>query len=73
MKGSMSDSYYFIGKTQKDIQRQRDELLSADKNTVKGYCEILDKVMQKNIFCVFGSEAKIKENAGIFGKIVNVF
>ena len=73
LKSYQSDLYYFIGKTQSDIQKQRDELLSADVAQVKAYCELLEKVMQQNVFCVFGSEAKIKENAQIFGKIVNVF
>ena len=73
MKSSISDYYYFINKSQKDIQNQRDQLLNTDKNTVKRYVELLEKVMQKNVFCVFGSEAKVKENAEIFGKVVNVF
>jgi len=73
MKSSISDYYYFINKSQKDIQNQRDQLLNTDKNTMKRYVELLEKVMQKNVFCVFGSEAKVKEKAEIFGKVVNVF
>jgi hypothetical protein len=73
MKSFYSDYYYFCGKTQTEIQRQRDELLSANINSVKAYFSLIEKVMQQNIYCVFGSEVKVRENEKLFEKVINVF
>ena len=73
LKSFYSDFYYFIGKSKNSIQRQRDEVLNADLSKIKEYSELLQKLMGKNKFCVFGSEAKIKENKELFNNIINVF
>jgi len=73
LKAEYSDRYFFTNKTQADCQKQRDQLLAADVASIKAYADMLRLVMEKNLFCVFGSEAKIKENSKIFSKVINVF
>jgi len=73
MIGSQSDTYFFMHKSQQDLQSQRNQLLNAKIETIKSYADMLQQVMDKNIYCVFGSAQKIKENKGIFSKVVEVF
>jgi hypothetical protein len=73
MKSYYSDYYYFCGKTQAEIQKQRDELLASTISSVKAYSEMLEKVMQQNLYCVFGSEVKIRENEKLFERVISVF
>jgi len=72
-KGEQCDRYYFMNKSQADCQLQRDQLLSADVAKIKEYADMLQLIMEKGMFCVFGSEAKVKANSGVFSRVVNVF
>lgn len=72
-KSTNSDYYFFSNKSQKAIQKQRDEVLATKLSDIKNYSEMIDKIMKQNLICVFGSETKIKENKDLFDKIINVF
>jgi hypothetical protein len=72
IKSAMSDLNYFRGRTQEDLQMQRDQMLSADISKVKAYHKMIDDIMRQNIYCVFGTDAKIKANTQLFGKVINV-
>jgi len=72
-RGSLSDGYFFINKSTADLQRQRDQLLGTNVATIKAYADMLQQIMEKNIYCVFGTAAKIKENKELFSRIIDVF
>jgi len=73
MKGLQSDSYFFMNKSADDLQLQRDQLLCANIAGIKAYADMIQQVMDKNLYCVFGSVTKIKENKHLFSKIIDVF
>jgi len=67
------DYYFFMNKTQKDTQLQRDQILATKLEDIKSYSDMMKKIMDKNLICVFGSETKIKENKDMFNRIINIF
>lgn len=67
-----SDINYIIGKTQADIQRERDQILSAKKEDMVKYADMLDAILKENNLCVFGSETLINKNKDIFGDTLNL-
>jgi len=73
MKGEYRDMCFFSNKTQADCQRQRDQLLAASLSKIKTYTDMLRMIKEQNVFCVFGSEAKVKENSKLFSKVISVF
>ncbi|WP_097027471.1 insulinase family protein [Clostridium peptidivorans] len=73
MKADKAVANYLSKVTFEDAQKERDEILSASVDKIKGLSNLLGDCMEKNYICVFGSEEKIKENKELFNKIINVF
>ena len=73
MKGERSEINYFTGLTQEDIQKERDEILSATAKDIKALARMAADVLKNNYICVLGNETKIKENKDLFNKLVQVF
>ncbi len=73
MKGELASTRYISGITHEDIQREREEVLSTDKNTIKSFKNLVGDTMEKGYCCVLGNENKIRENKDVFDKLVNVF
>ena len=63
---------YFKGVTDKDRQREKEEVLSLKKEDVTSLSGIFRKALSKNCFCVIGSESKINAEKDIFGKILKL-
>lgn len=73
MKGSISASRYISHISQKDIQKNRDEVLNTSSRQIREIAEILDAMMHKDRYCVLGNENRIKEESKLFGELVKVF
>ena len=73
MKGSVSDELYMRKITDEDRQSERDQVLSTNKNKIRGFSELISNVMSKNYICVLGNEEKVKENSELFDKTYNLF
>lgn len=73
MISEISDSRYFAGITYEDLQKERDEILSLNIETVKAFSEFFEKGMEENYICVLGNEEKIQSNKSIFEHITKVF
>lgn len=71
-RGTDSDVMYITGKTQEDIQRYRDEILSTTVEDIRGYADMIDEVLKKNNICVIGEETKIKSEKSLFNTIENL-
>lgn len=72
-KGVQADIDYLTGYTQADRQQIRDEVLDTKLEDLRHYAEMIQAIMDKNHYAVFGNEAVIRENAGIFDVITPVF
>lgn len=66
VKGEHADTLYFSGLTEADIQQERNEILGTTVEQLKSFADAVAGVLEKNIFCVLGSEEAITENKGLF-------
>ncbi|MGK5088526.1 insulinase family protein [Bdellovibrionota bacterium FG-2] len=72
MKGEKAMAYYISKFTQSDIQKDRDEVLATQVSDLKGYTELVTKVIAKDYHAVVGGKPKIEANKAQFGKVVEV-
>ncbi len=71
--GLFSLSSYMTGVTQEMLQKERDELLAATQEEIRGLAEYIDAFIAENHLCVVGNTEKIKEEAGLFMQTENLF
>ena len=58
--------------TNEDLQRERDEVLSASPETIRKLSAYIDKVFSEEILCTIGNRQKIEENKSYFDEIKEV-
>jgi len=68
--GNKADEDYITGFTQEDRQQIRSEVLSTKVEDIRHYADMVEALMTKNHYAVFGSEAKVKEAAELFDEVV---
>ena len=56
-----------------DFQRERDELLDADENTIHSLADYIEAFVEQENICVVGAEAKIKEEKELFENLERLF
>ncbi|MDD2228911.1 MAG: insulinase family protein [Candidatus Cloacimonetes bacterium] len=71
--GIKADEDYITGFTHEDRQQIRDEVLSTKVEDIRGYADMVEAIMNKNHYAVFGSEAKVAEAAELFDAITPLF
>ena len=71
-KGALADDCWLRHITQADRQKIRDEILGTDQQDIRNLAEVVEACMRENIICVFGNEAKLKENKDLFGCLRSV-
>ena len=72
-KGLRSLSAYMTGVTDEMLQRERDQVLSADQESIRQLGEYIDAFMDEDCLCVVGNAQKIKGDEKIFKNIENLF
>ena len=72
-KGIYSLTGYMTHYTYEQMQKNRDELLGADADTIRGLAEYIRAFIEDECLCVVGNEEKIKENEKRFGAIEYLF
>ncbi|MDO5291939.1 MAG: insulinase family protein [bacterium] len=68
-KGSRSLGAYLSGVTELDLQRERDEVLSATEQDIRDLADIVQAVLDADQICVIGNENKIEEDKELFKEI----
>lgn len=71
-KGLRSLSAYMTKQTEEDFQKERDELLVADEETIRGLAKYVESFLEDDCICVVGAAAKVKENRELFGSVENL-
>ena len=66
MKGSYSLTGYMTHYTYEMAQKDRDEMLAADVDTIRGLSEYIRAFMDEDCLCVVGNEENIKSNSELF-------
>ena len=68
-RGNYSLAGYLTGYTFERAQRERDEMLMADAETIRKLAAYIRAFMEDDCLCVVGNEEKIKEQKDIFGSV----
>ena len=68
-KGARSLSAYLGHITQQDLQRERNEILSATPGNIRALAPLIEAALQEKYICVIGNGEKIKEEKELFCEI----
>jgi Zn-dependent M16 (insulinase) family peptidase len=68
-RGDIATRYYFQETTPKDEQQLRDEVLSTSQQDIRSMKKLMEDVLAKKTFCVYGNEDKISAEKDVFNKI----
>jgi presequence protease len=68
-RGDIATRYYFQETTAKDEQQFRDEVLSTSQQDIRSMKKLMEDILAKKIFCVYGNEDKINAEKEVFNKI----
>ena len=71
-KGEVSLNAWFSGITEEMLQKERDQVLEAAPEDIRGLSGLVKAVMDQGNLCVVGSETAVEENAGLFGTVENL-
>ncbi len=72
-KGNYSLGGYLTGLSMERVQRERDEILSADQEKIRALHRYIRAFMEADCLCVVGNGEKIKENADLFMSTEQLF
>ena len=70
--GNVSMTAYLSGITQEMIQKERDEVLSAQPEDIRRLADLVRSVMEQNNICVVGSETAIRGAENVFERAENL-
>lgn len=65
-RGIQAISNYYTKTTKEQRLAERKAVLTTTPEDIRAYAPMVEKVLNQNIFCVFGSENKIQENKQLF-------
>lgn len=73
IRGIRSLNAYLGNYSYEDVQRERDEVLSTNQETIRGLAEYVKAVVEENNLCVIGGEEKVKSQSELFRVVENLF
>jgi len=72
MKGEKADHHFLSKYTWEDELKERHQVIHTTAKDIRGFSDMVGKMMGDNIYCVVGNETKINESASLFDSIVHV-
>jgi Zn-dependent M16 (insulinase) family peptidase len=72
-KGAHSFSCHMSGITEKDIQKERDEVLGTTKDTLISLSSLMEAVLKQRNICTIGNEEKIESEKHVFDAVKSLF
>ncbi len=73
MKGIYSLTGYLTHYAYEEVQRDREEMLAADADVIRGLAKYIEAFMDDGCLCVVGNEENIKTNSGLFENTDHLF
>ena len=70
--GARSFHAYFLGKTEADLQKDRDQVLSCTQADIRALAPIVKAVVESGNRCCIGNEEKIDQNKEYFDEVKHV-
>ena len=71
-KGDIAVQYYFEKTTPEELKAEREAVLNTTAGDIKAKSKLVQAILDQDAICVYGNEKKVRENAALFGKVVNV-
>lgn len=65
-KGTRSMMAYFVGLTEEDVQKERDQILNTTVEDMRNSADMVEALLADGKICVLGNEEKVRENAELF-------
>lgn len=72
-KGNRSMGAYLQGLSYEEVQRERDEILGAQPEDIRGLADLVQSVLRDEQFCVIGNENTIRAEEKMFDKIQGLY
>ena len=72
VRGSRELSAYLSGVTEEMLQKERDQVLDAQKEDIRALADLIRAILETGSLCVVGNEDKIEANRGMFGRVENL-
>ena len=72
-KGNRSMGAYLQGPSYEEVQRERDEILGAKPEDIRGLADLVQSVLRDEQFCVIGNENTIRAEEKMFDKIQGLY
>ena len=70
MQGDISKNAWFCGVTEQMVQKERDEILSADEKSIQQLAPIISAILENEALCVVGSETAIDKEKDLFDNVL---
>jgi presequence protease len=70
--GQQALSNYFNKRTSEDHQKIREEILSTTLADIKGYSDMIDKVIQNGVICAYGNADRMKGASVLFRNMIEI-
>jgi len=71
-KGDQAFSYYFNKRTEKSIQDDRTAVINTKAADIRGFAKMVQDVLDKSEYCVYGNADKINADKALFKSLVNI-
>ncbi len=71
-EGLIAINRYYNGYTNERAQQVRDDVLSTTVDDIRSFAPLVEKVLDQNMYCVYGNQKKIEENKDLFNTIETV-
>ena len=70
MQGNISKRAYFCGISEEMMQKERDEILTAQENDIRELAPLIGAVLSDEALCVVGSEPVLQKDKELLGNIL---
>ncbi|MBQ9910843.1 MAG: insulinase family protein [Lachnospiraceae bacterium] len=71
-KGARSFAMYLTGRTDEDVQKERDEVLSCTTEALRSLAPLIEAVLSQEARCTVGSQQKLEEAKELFKALENL-
>ncbi len=72
-KGEVSLTAYFVGTTEKDMQKNRDQVLATTVEDLRALAKNVKLAMDQNYICAVGNATQIEADKDVFNTVTNLF
>jgi hypothetical protein len=69
-KGDMAFRWYLEKNSYMEVQKDRDAVLTTTAGDIRNMSDVIAKILDQNVFCVYGNNEKLKSNKALFKNLV---